>query len=63
MPKQNTNLFLKKVGLSVVQTALSKKVFIYYNYNSISPLNTSCHGRPCLLSCSMKGSGSNSSTL
>ena len=29
----------------------------------MSTLNSSCHGRPCLLSCSMNGSGSNSSTF
>ena len=33
------------------------------NYNSMSTLNSSCQGRPCLLSCSMNGSGSNSSTF
>ncbi len=33
------------------------------DYNSRSPSNSSCQGRPCLLSSSMKGSGSNSSTF
>ena len=33
------------------------------NHNSKSPSNTSCQGRPCLLSCSMNGSGSKSSTF
>ena len=32
-------------------------------YNSRSPPKISCQGSPCLLSSSMKGSGSNSSTL
>lgn len=32
-------------------------------YSSKSPPKISCQGRPCLLSSSMKGSGSNSSTL
>ena len=33
------------------------------NYSSKSPPNTSIHGSPCLLSCSMNGSGSKSSTF
>lgn len=33
------------------------------SYSSKSPLKISCQGSPCLLSSSMKGSGSNSSTL
>jgi hypothetical protein len=32
-------------------------------YSSRSTLCSSTHGRPCILSCSIKGSGSNSSTL
>lgn len=33
------------------------------SYNSKSSLKISCQGNPCLLSCSMNGSGSNSSTF
>src|SRR3712207_205675 len=33
------------------------------DYNSKSPSNTSFQGSPCLFSCSMNGSGSNSSTF
>ena len=40
MPKQNTNLFFKNRTIRCTDSPIPKSL-IYYNYNSISPLNTS----------------------
>ncbi len=53
-----------KKGAACVRCALFRLgVFFWRVQSSRSRSKSSFHGSPCLLSCSMKGSGSNSSTL
>lgn len=66
--RKKTKGFLKN-SFSFFQKPFSFLIALYIIYimcsfySSRSPSNTSCQGSPCLLSCSMNGSGSNSSTF